>query len=409
MPFDLDGNGKPDEIKQELVNYPNPTSPDPLHVEGRKLFYIGADGGVVFRTPMSASATTPNSSNLRTELRERTADGSKDIYWTTAGTHSMTIDQKITRVPDGAPNVVVGQIHGDKSAGIDDALVLRFEKRSGTSDAGSGELFLSFNGGKLRGPITVDSNYVIGTRFTYTVEVADGKHRVWYNGTPVKDGLSDVVFDKAYNQAYFRAGMYAQSRCPREESNGAVCSDANYAEAIIYSLSVSHNGATTVVTPPVAVFTSTPAPTLSPTPPIPTTIICDLCGYCSAFPNQIPDDYAQCVTCLYGAVGDPNNPENQLNTPSLDGFHWTVAGCVETSVGGFTQQATQWLTGIAGGSLFLVMLYGGLVILIARGDSEKIARGRTLLGSAALALLIIIFATFILQQAGDTFLKLPGF
>jgi hypothetical protein len=121
-------------------------------------------------------------------------------------------------------HLVATQIHGNKAAGIDDAMVMRLE---------GSKLFLSFNGGKLRGNVSIKDNYVLGTPHEVIFEVVNGKHYCYYSEDGnlasayasgnaakylVKDGANDYVMDKNYSEAYFKVGNYTQSNASAEGS-----------------------------------------------------------------------------------------------------------------------------------------------------------------------------------------------
>jgi hypothetical protein len=175
--------------------------------------------GVVFRAPVNAP-TTGNTSYPRSELREMTADGSKVVYWSSKeGTHMLILDQAITAVPDGKPDVVAGQIHGDD----DDLLVVRLEYP---------KLFIAR--GK-KNVYTIDEQYTLGKRFAVRFVVKDGVISAYANGsaTPV------YSFEKAIDEAYFKVGIYTQSNC-ETEGTPELCSADNFGETVIYQATVTH-------------------------------------------------------------------------------------------------------------------------------------------------------------------------
>lgn len=172
--------------------------------------------------------------------------------------------------------------------------------------------------------------------------------------------------------------------------------------------------ATTPVYTPTPIYSPTPAysptPSLSPTPsatPQPTIPVCNLCGYCKGGP--IPIDYDDCMQCTYGIAPDINAPDAQQLPATREGYNWTVFGCSQTSVGAYTQQIYNLALIFSGSIAFLVMLYGGFIVLTSSGDPWKLRTGRKLVTNAAIASLIIIFAVVLLQTSGSTILKLPGF
>ncbi|AWB65718.1 hypothetical protein C2869_04355 [Saccharobesus litoralis] len=231
---------------QWKITYPDGVEDKTLYQATNEYFYVNdAKDGIVFYAPVrSNNGTTPNSSYIRSELREREADGSKDIYWTTDGKHVVYAKQAITHLPIVKSHLVATQIHGNKEAGIDDSLVLRLEDE---------HLFLSFNGGKLRSNVTVKTDYVLGTTHEVMFEVIDGKHYVYYSEDGnlasayaagnasqylVKDGSNDYLMDLSYGESYFKIGNYTQSNSEKE---GSYTDDPdNYGEVVVYDFWVDH-------------------------------------------------------------------------------------------------------------------------------------------------------------------------
>jgi len=233
--------------EQWKITYPDGEEVKQLYQEENEYFYVNDDqNGIVFFAPIrSDNGTTENSDNIRSELRERTADGDSDIYWTTDGTHVIYVKQAITHLPIVNPYLVATQIHGDKEDGIDDAMVLRLEEK---------HLFLSFNGGKLHDDVTVKTDYELGTVHEVIFEVIDGKHYVYYSEDGqlesaynagnaskylVKDGSNDYVMDLDYDKSYFKAGNYTQSNADKEGDE--TDNPDNYGEVVLYDVWVDHD------------------------------------------------------------------------------------------------------------------------------------------------------------------------
>lgn len=233
--------------EQWKITYPDGEEDKTLCDEANnEYFFINEEkNGIVFKAPIrSTNNTTTNSTYIRSELRERTADGTADIYWTTTGRHVIYVKQAFTHLPINKRHVVATQIHGDKDAGIDDAMVLRLEDT---------HLFLSFNGGKLRNDLTIKTGYSLGTSHEVIFEVIDGKHYCYYsedgtlksnyeNGTAseylVLDTNSPVLMDLDYDQSYFKVGNYTQSNSEKEGSD--TDDPLNYGEVVVYDFFVKH-------------------------------------------------------------------------------------------------------------------------------------------------------------------------
>ena len=119
VPSDLMEN-----CKQWKITYPTGSEDKTLCGEpNNEYFYVNDDDdAIVFRAPIrSNNGTTPNSSYIRSELRERNSTGNSDIYWTTDGSHMVYVKQAITHLPINKSHLVATQIHGNKDDGIDDA------------------------------------------------------------------------------------------------------------------------------------------------------------------------------------------------------------------------------------------------------------------------------------------------
>ncbi len=241
--------------KQWKITYPTGEEDKTLCDEpNNEFFYVNDTGNaIVFRTPIrNDNGTTPNSSFIRSELREREADGSRDIFWTTEGTHVIYVKQAITHLPIIKSHLVATQIHGNKDEGIDDAMVLRLEDK---------HLFLSFNGRVLRDHLTITRDYLLGTVHEVIFIVVDGKHYCYYSDDGrllsaynsgdasdylIRDGENDYVMDLNYGDAYFRVGNYTQSNAERE---GSAAGDANnYGEVLVYDFFATHEDKIVAVT-----------------------------------------------------------------------------------------------------------------------------------------------------------------
>ncbi len=175
--------------------------------------------GLIFRAPVNAP-TTVNSNYPRSELREMTADGKEEIFWSSIkGTHTFFLEEAIMAIPKNKPVVVTAQIHGDDS----DLIVIRLEGE---------KLFLARSKENLA---TLDDNYLLGRRFNVKFVVKGGEIAVYYNNsaTPIH------TLAKKVNQAYFKAGVYTQSNCKTEEFPD-LCSADNYGEVIIYQAKITH-------------------------------------------------------------------------------------------------------------------------------------------------------------------------
>jgi hypothetical protein len=174
--------------------------------------------GVQFRAPVNG-VTTKGSDYPRSELREMTKNGTTNASWSsTSGTHTMYLDEAIMAVPEAKPHIVAGQIH-DAS---DDVIVIRLEYPN---------LYVNVDG---KNKYLLDGNYTLGKRFTVKFIVNNGQTKIYYN-----DSTAPVfTLNKKYSKSYFKAGVYTQSNCLKEESGN--CNDQNFGEVILYDVQVSH-------------------------------------------------------------------------------------------------------------------------------------------------------------------------
>jgi hypothetical protein len=242
VPSDLMEN-----CNQWKITYPTGIEDKTLCNEpNNEYFYVNdAKDAIVFYAPIrSNNGTTPNSDNIRSELRERNVAGTADIYWTTTGSHMLYVKQAITHLPIRKPYLVASQIHGNKDDGIDDSMVMRLE---------NSHLFLTFNGGKLRSNVTIKTDYVLGTKHEVIFLVKDGKHYCYYSEDGnllnaynsntasaylIKADGNDYVMDLNYDETYFKVGNYTQSNADKEGTE--TDNPENYGEVLVYDFSVVH-------------------------------------------------------------------------------------------------------------------------------------------------------------------------
>lgn len=91
----------------------------------------------------------------------------------------------------------------------------------------------------------------------------------------------------------------------------------------------------------------------------------------------------------------------------------TAIGCVPiltpdngTSFMGFI---LRWAVGVGGGIAFLLILYGGFMVMTSAGNPERLKAGQELLTSAISGLILLIFSVFILKFIGIDILGLGAF
>ncbi|SOD63720.1 Beta-glucanase, GH16 family [Streptomyces zhaozhouensis] len=179
-------------------------------------FRVGDSGDTVrFRAPVNG-VTTGGSSYPRSELREMEPGGGDEIEWSsTSGTHTMTVREAFTHLPEERPHVVGAQIHG----GDDDVTVIRLE---------GSELWITE--GDTRHHHLITDDYELGTVFEVSYVVSDGEIEVYYNGE------LETTLDHSDSTNYFKAGAYTQANC----GNSSPCDEDNYGEVEIHELTVTH-------------------------------------------------------------------------------------------------------------------------------------------------------------------------
>ena len=143
-----------------------------------------------------------------------------------------------------------------------------------------------------------------------------------------------------------------------------------------------------------------PTPTFPGETPVPGDPTCDLCGACKDKNGvlQKPANWDQCRLCLYNA-----------DETKKTGFSWTPVGCVANQQNTFVQKFLGIGVQMGGGIAMLVIMYGAFLMMTSRGDYEKLATGKGLVVKSIGALLILVFAIFLLQFVGLNILGLPSF
>jgi hypothetical protein len=205
-----------------------------------------------------------------------TNNGTENAAWSsTSGTHTMTIDQTVTRLPNDKQHLVVGQIHG----GDDDVSVFRVEGRN---------LYVT-NGDDPHYKLVTD-NFALNTRFQVKFVVADGTINAFYNGAPA------ATLNADFSTGYFKAGAYTQANC----ENSSPCGADNYGEVIIHSVTTGDSA------PPAPAPSPEPGPAPSPAPsPTPSP---------APEPAPAPNPSAPLPVSAVTASGDDGNvPANTLD------------------------------------------------------------------------------------------------
>ncbi len=153
---------------------------------------------------------------------------------------------------------------------------------------------------------------------------------------------------------------------------------------------------------------------------------CDQCGTCQGAAKP-PGNYEQCMQCLYPnapqityPMYDPasmtaptiqfNFPDNSsLKVTPLISRRYTAVGCIETTAGGFTNAFLGLLNALITGLGFLGLVYGGVQIMLARGDKGKLQEGRNYVYAAIATVLVVNLAVYIVKIVGKDILQIPYF
>jgi Alginate lyase len=190
-----------------------PDTVEDLSTYASKWFQLNdAKDGVVF-TANAGGATTVNSHYPRSELREMTG-GEKASWDASSGTHTMELEEAITKTPATKPDVISAQIHG----GDDDVMQIHLSGSRLTVKYADGDK-----------ETVLDPAYKLGERFRVKIQSAAGQVKVWFNG----EMKATLPISGAGN--YFKAGAYVNSN----PEKGADPSDVG--QVVIYGLKISHS------------------------------------------------------------------------------------------------------------------------------------------------------------------------
>jgi len=130
------------------------------------------------------------------------------------------------------------------------------------------------------------------------------------------------------------------------------------------------------------------------------------------------DDVAECPPgeCLLKYPGSGSGGELEEN-PSVyceydgdpEGGIVTAIGCVPVDKTSITNWLVKFATGLAGFLVVFRIAQGGIMMMTATGNPDKIQEAREIMTSAIIGLLVIIGAVAFLQLIGVTIFELPGF
>jgi len=188
------GNGSVVEVKQPA-----------LKTYTSEYFYTTAsDNSMTFWCPQNG-ATTPNTENPRSELREMPANGD----WTIKGKHEMNATVSVSQDPANH-KVCVGQIHTDTDAGSCSVVtMLNWE---------DGSLIAHFRDDKCNNiDKTVGTGLKLNDTFKYYIKMENG------NVTVITDkGSTNYNYPNLTYNLYFKAGDYVQDNDPSSTQGGVI-------------------------------------------------------------------------------------------------------------------------------------------------------------------------------------------
>lgn len=134
---------------------------------------------------------------------------------------------------------------------------------------------------------------------------------------------------------------------------------------------------------------------------------------------SIPQDVSQIQTKICGSIDKETGKkivctsvgfESQCDANGSRGpAIKTAIGCIHTNPAEFVKDVMTFVIGISGGLAFLLMILGAFQMLTSAGNPDTLHAGRERLTSAVIGLLIVIFATLLLQIIGLDILQIPGF
>ena len=103
----------------------------------------------------------------------------------------------------------------------------------------------------------------------------------------------------------------------------------------------------------------------------------------------------------------PCNPEAGFGSSATGVI--TGIGCIPTEPINLVRWILKYAILMGGGIAFLLSVFGGVSIILAGGNPEKINAGKEIISSALTGLLFIVFSVFLLRLIGLDILQLPGF
>ena len=87
----------------------------------------------------------------------------------------------------------------------------------------------------------------------------------------------------------------------------------------------------------------------------------------------------------------------------------TDLGCIPDTTAGFAQKYFQVGLGMIGGVSFFGMVYGTILVGTSQGNNIQIQKGKKIVTSSIIGLLLAIFSVLITRLIASDILHIPGF
>jgi hypothetical protein len=172
-----------------------------------KYFYVLPDeSGVAFYTPTDG-VTTENSSNCRTEARER-PNGENAAWNSGEGRNSLFFKGYVVHSPE-EDGVVIAQVHDDE----DDVVMVKVWP--------DGRVTAEFSKGKGKGSVSIEleDNYKFGTPYIVHILTTEQGFYVTFNHKTVSKGITR-------DNCYFKFGSYPQSNAEGDYALVVIIADS---------------------------------------------------------------------------------------------------------------------------------------------------------------------------------------
>lgn len=119
---------------------------------------------------------------------------------------------------------------------------------------------------------------------------------------------------------------------------------------------------------------------------------------CSGVPCGITMSSSQCYDTAGGGGTPGGSGTDQAETHEIQGVLFPKDPLdVKTGPKDWIRNAVEIVLQLVGAGAFLLTLYGGALILFARGEPKKVTEGKNIIVYAAIGLIVILFSYFMLN------------